>query len=162
MSDNVNRRLLTAQWVLERNLGWISAAEVKVGVVITFDVAMLGGLAVAYSGATTKPAWAYLCGSVAVVALFVALGCAAAVVLPRLSGPQTSLVYFGRIAGTRCADYVETFCNATDEALLVDWVEQIHRNAEIANMKHGWVRRAVLWSFLAAVPWAASIGLLVK
>ena len=162
MNDNVNKRMLTAQWVFERNLAWIAAAEVKVGVVIALDVAMLGGLAVAYRSATMRTTWAYFCVTVAVTVLLIALGCAAAVVLPRLAGPRNSLLYFGRIAGTSCADYVEAFSKATDQALLADWAEQIHRNAQIANMKHGWVRRAVLWSFLAAVPWAASIGLLVK
>lgn len=36
-------RLQTAQWVLERNLAWIAAAEVKVGVIVAIDTAMLGG-----------------------------------------------------------------------------------------------------------------------
>lgn len=45
--------LQTAQWVLERNLGWIAAAETKVGVVVAIDTAMLGGLGAAFSGAET-------------------------------------------------------------------------------------------------------------
>ncbi|WP_233099873.1 hypothetical protein, partial [Acidovorax sp. IB03] len=41
-----NERLQTAQWVLERNLGWIAAAEVKVGVIVAIDTAMLGGVTI--------------------------------------------------------------------------------------------------------------------
>ena len=46
-----NERLQTAQWVLERNLGWIAAAEVKVGAIVAIDTAMLGGLGAAFSTA---------------------------------------------------------------------------------------------------------------
>ena len=45
MADESNKRLLTAQWVMDVNLKWIAAAEVKTGVVVTLSVAMLGGLA---------------------------------------------------------------------------------------------------------------------
>jgi hypothetical protein len=35
-------RLQTALWVMERNLGWIAAAQVKVGVIVAIDTGMLG------------------------------------------------------------------------------------------------------------------------
>ncbi len=38
-------RLTTAQWILERNLAWIEAADAKVAIIVTINVAMLGGLA---------------------------------------------------------------------------------------------------------------------
>ena len=38
-------RLTTAQWILERNLAWIAAADAKVAIIVTINVAMLGGLA---------------------------------------------------------------------------------------------------------------------
>lgn len=41
MTDD--ERLKAAQWVLERNLAWVAAAEVKVGVIVAIDTAMLGG-----------------------------------------------------------------------------------------------------------------------
>jgi len=48
VSDEVER-LRVAQWVLERNLGWIAASEVKAGVVVAIDTAMFGALATAFS-----------------------------------------------------------------------------------------------------------------
>ena len=36
--------LADAKWTLERRLAWIAAAEVKVGVVVSMQVAMLAGL----------------------------------------------------------------------------------------------------------------------
>ena len=40
----VKDRLTTAQWILERNLAWIAAADAKVAISVTINVAMLGGL----------------------------------------------------------------------------------------------------------------------
>ncbi len=42
-------KLAHARWVLERNLHWIAAAEVKVGIVIAIDTGLLGALASALS-----------------------------------------------------------------------------------------------------------------
>ncbi len=55
-------RLLIAQWVLERNLSWIAAAEVKVGVIVAIDTALLGSLGAAFSSSdpVVRTAWAYL------------------------------------------------------------------------------------------------------
>ncbi len=55
-------RLAIAQWVLERHLAWIAAAEVKVGVIVALDTALLGGLAAAFgvSEISARGAWAYL------------------------------------------------------------------------------------------------------
>jgi len=53
--DIEKERIITAQWVLERNLAWIAAAEVKVGVVVAINTAMLGGLGASY-GAVDKAA----------------------------------------------------------------------------------------------------------
>jgi len=157
-------RLITAQWALERNLAWIAAAEVKVGVIVAIDTAMLGGLGVAFSAAdnATRSAWAWLFTIAAVVALGSGLFCAAMAVLPRVTGPKNSLVFFGRVATIDSADYVDQFKMATDAALLEDWTAQIHRNAQIACDKFAWVRKSMLWSFLSVLPWFSAIVVLLK
>ena len=50
----------------------------------------------------------------------------------------------------------------TEKDFLADLATQIHRNAQIANAQHVWVRKSLIWSFLAAILWIAAIGLLVK
>lgn len=162
MSDN--NRLKTAQWILERNLAWISASEVKVGAIVAIITAMLGGLGSAYSGAVTdaRSDWAYVAIVLAVVGLGLSLYCAAMAVLPRLDGPVKSLVFFGRVAKLGQADFSDSLKNVSDDELLADYAAQIHRNAEIACTKFGWVRAAMIWWFLAIVPWTVSIFLLVK
>lgn len=157
-------RLKTAQWVFERNLAWIAAAEVKVGVIVAIDTAMLGGLGAAFSaadgGARTTWAWLFTIG--AVTALGSALFCAAMAVLPRVNGPAKSLLFFGRVGPCADIDYVENFKKATDAEFLEDWTAQIHRNAQIACDKFSWVRTSMWWSFLSVMPWFVAIVTLLN
>ena len=159
---DVKSRLATAQWVLERTLGWISAAEIKVGVIVTIDVGMLGGLAAAFAATPKKTPWVYVLAISAAALAVVALGCAAYAVKPRLDGPKKSLLFFGRITDLPRADFVDRFKTESDEELLDDWTEQIHRNAEIAKEKHAWVTKAMAWSFLSAIPWVLAVAILAN
>lgn len=157
-------RLQTAQWVLERNLAWIAAAEVKVGVIVAIDTAMLGGLGATFSSADggARTAWAWLFAIGAAILLGSALFCAAMAVLPRVSGPTKSLLFFGRVGPCADVDYVESFKKATDAEFLEDWTAQIHRNAQIACDKFSWVRKSMWFSFLSVMPWSAAIVTLLN
>lgn len=162
--DTEKERLETAQWVLERNLTWIAAAEVKVGVVVAIDTAMLGALGAAYSTAAAAActSWANVCTYGAAAAAICGLFCAAMAVLPRVNGPEKSLVFFGKVAKLTEADYVDQFKKATDAALIDDWAAQIHRNAQIACEKYSWVRASMCWSLGSVLPWLAAIIILLK
>ena len=161
MADD-KARLELAKWVLERHLGWVAAAEVKVGVVVALDTAMLAALAAAFgaSQAADRTAWTYLATLVAAGAGSLGIFCSAMSVMPRVQGPE-SLLFFGKVACHKRPDYVAAFRSATDAQLLDDCLEQVHRNAEIAVAKFGWVRKAMGWSFFFVVPWIAALGLLV-
>lgn len=165
MSTNMER-LQTAQWVLERNLGWIAAAEAKVGVIVAIDTAMLGGLGAAFTGAEVavrNQQWASLFMLAAAILLGAGLSCAAMAVLPQVTGPVKSLLFFGRIGQCTNVDYSNNFKSASVDELLEDWTAQIHRNAQIACDKFKWVRLGMMWSFLGILPWfAAILGLIQK
>lgn len=140
-------RLVTAQWMLERQLQWIGAADVKVGVVIAVDTAMLGGLAAAFASIQDHTIWANLFCVVTLFIHSVGLLCSAFAVFPRLNGPPDSLLFFGKVAVYSPVEYTNKIVQVTDEVLLLDWTTQIHRNAMIAKLKHGWVKTAMVWSF---------------
>lgn len=154
-------RIDDAKWVLERQLAWITATEVKVGVVVTIQVAMLGGLGAALSAASKKSSWAFgsaiACTLIAAIAIF----CAAMAAYPRVRGPAKSMLFFGKVAKMGAADYSHLFAAMTDAQFLDDLTEQIHRNAEIACEKHGWVGKAMMFSFLSAIPWLIAVAQLV-
>jgi len=163
MTDD-KQRIDHAKWLLERTLNWIATADVKVGVVMALDTAMFAGLATAYgaSDSSTRTAWAFFAIVVACGSLIAGVFCAAMATLPRIAGPVASNIYFGRIAEKPIEEYNEAFCSLDEAAFLADLTTQIHRNAEIATAKHAWVRKCLVWSYVAALPWAASILLLIR
>ncbi|MFM0467715.1 DUF5706 domain-containing protein [Paraburkholderia strydomiana] len=155
-------RLATAQWIFERTLTWIAAAEVKVGVIVTIDIALLGGLAAAFGSATTKSLTGEIFALIAGTISVAGIACAAAAIIPRLGGPSTSLLFFGRIATLSESEFHAKLVTATDAQLLKDWTSQIHRNSVIAATKHLWVKRAMWCSFVSALPWLVAVGFFVK
>lgn len=160
--NNDQERLSLAQWILERNLHWVSAAEVKTGVIVALNTAMLGGLAAAFSAADDRSSWENLFSIASAICLLISLFCAAMSVLPRTDGPPSSYVFFGKIAKNSRADYVDLFKRADHSVLLDDCLEQIHRNAEIACDKFRWVRNAMAWSFAAVLPWIGALACVVR
>lgn len=161
---NSSERMQLSQWILERNLHWIAAADVKIGVVVALDTAMLGTLAAAFSAlpAAQRTTWAYLFSVLAACFLVAALICARMSVLPRTEGPKSSFIFFGRIAEHNAPDYAEAFKKASEDDLLNDCLAQVHRNAQIACDKHAWVRAGMMWSFGAVAPWALALGALIR
>jgi len=155
-------RLQTTQWVIERQLGWLAAADTKVAVVIAIDTAMVAALAAAYTSAKVIVPWAAAMSVGAAFLVVIAMACAAISLLPRTSGPQCSLLFFGTIAQSPAADYVDAITTSTNDQLQADFAMQAHRNAEIAATKHGWVRRSIAWSSLAGIPWVFAVGFLVR
>jgi hypothetical protein len=133
-------------------------------VVVAIDTAMLGGLGATFSVSelAQRTAWAYLLSVAAAGLIASGIFCAAMSVLPRMTGPDRSLVFFGRVGALSSVDYINQFKQATDAQLLEDWSAQIHRNAQIACDKFSWVRLSLWWSFLAVLPWFAAIIFLLR
>jgi hypothetical protein len=159
-----DERLAHARWVLERNLHWIAASEVKIAVVIAIDTGMLGALAAALNGARAAghEQMSHISTFLATCLIFISVYCAAMCVLPRTKGPDKSFIFFGRIATETAAQFKNDFERADNVTLLADCISQIHRNAEIALEKFRWVRRSMIWSFASVFPWALAIATLVK
>lgn len=162
ISPATKEKLAAAQWIFERQLGWIAAADVKVGVVVTIDLALMGGLAAAFTSAQCKPLAGEVFAAMAGIGLAVAVVCAAAATFPRLNGPKQSLLFFGRIAGKEEGEYLDDFMAASPVDLIKDWSRQIHVNARIAHNKHSWVRRAIIWSFGSSPFWLIALCYFVK
>ena len=139
MTDE-HERFRVAQWILERQIGWIATADVKIGAIVAIQTAMAGVLAAAFSAATHRSEWAIICTVTAFVCTISAFICSALGLLPRTVGPDRSLIFFGKICDLRRSDYTAALRAATDTQMLDDCADQIHRNAEVACKKHGWVK----------------------
>lgn len=154
-------KIANAQWILEKNLSWIASADVKAGVIITLNIAMLGGLAATYSNSPLKICWAQLFTILAAALEVLSTAFTAAAIFPRLKGPKKSLIFFGKITDLTFTDFDNQLKNSSDEIFLNDLSEQIYRNAEIANEKHLWVKKATITSFISSIAWVLAIIILV-
>lgn len=163
MTDNKDR-IDAAKWIFERTLGWIAAADVKVGAAIAIDTALLGGLAAAFAGSDycLRTIWVYLLVCAGTGGMIVALVCAGVALFPRMDGPKTSMIFFGKVIEMDEATYVERFMKLSTHDLLIDLTAQIHRNSQIACDKHRWVKWSLRWSFWSAGLIVVAIALLVK
>ena len=156
-------RLTTAQWILERNLAWITAADAKVAIIVTINVAMLGGLACTFGWSDAhRTSWAYVACVAAVILSGSGVFCAAMAMFPRTDGPKQSLLFSVPVAGMNLPDYQAALKDRSVEQLLDDWAGQVHRNAEIAKRKFEWVRVAMIWSFLGVPAWIVAIGVMLS
>lgn len=155
-------RLKYAQWVMERNLQWIAASDVKTAVIVTVSTGMLGALAATFS-ATPVSCHGFLANLSTIVAagcLAFAIFCAAMTVFPRISGPSTSNIFAVAIAKQSLLEYSDKFKKASDEELLADCLAQIHRNADIATQKFSWVRAGITSGLFGIFPWVLALAAL--
>jgi hypothetical protein len=162
-SNATTERFAYAQWVFERHLHWIGAVETKTAAIVSIDVAMMATLGVAFCELAPgdRPAWAILISLVAGVALALSIGQAAAAVWPQTKGPDTSLIFFGKVAKLSAETYKAQFVNASDTELLEDCVAQIHCNAKIACAKYGRVAASLKLAFISIPFWLMAIWMLV-
>jgi len=153
-------RVEIAKWALERQLGWIAAADAKAGYIVAMDTAMLAALGALLTTVKMLAPWSIGFVVSGGTLLSIAIGCAGAVFFPRTFGPLRSLIFFGPIAKMDAVEYEEALRKYTSSDWLNDLSLQIQRNAEVAAEKHRWVRIAIMWSVLGAPLWFVAVILL--
>lgn len=159
---NTKESIIAAQWILERNLGWIAAADIKAGVIIGVNIALGGGLAAAYSEAESRPWFVIILAVLAAVLGMLSVFFSAMAVLPHTKAPMHSLIFFGCIAELDRSEYRQKFEAASENDLLFDLTSQIHRNAEIAYEKYRCIHRAMRLAVCFSLVWVVALTFLVK
>lgn len=156
----LEERISNAKWILERNLSWIVSADAKIAAITTINLAMLTVLATMYFSVGSKSTWVIIMSIAAFLLIFSSLIFVWFVVVPRISGPEASNIFFGKIANVSTDEFCEKFLKLTSENFLADLMEQIHINSRIANKKHEFVRRAYFSTMLSLLPWLSSVVML--
>lgn len=161
---NNSERLEAVKWILERNLAWIAASEVKVGIIVTTNTAMLAvlGSVLGSLPPSNRTAWACFFSVLAFILCGLAILFAARSIFPKVNGPENSNIFFVRIAKMSESDYVEQLSNLTIDKFIYDCGSQIHRNAEIACEKYKDVTTSMGLSFFAITPWILAVSLLMR
>ena len=145
------------QYILDKQLGWISAADSRLALVLPLSTAMLGALAV-YA---TKPgAWTLMAGIPAAFAIFFLcmsiIFCAFAS-FPRTHGTKGSVVFFGGIVSRDLSQFRTAIKAIQKNDIQDDLMEQCHINAQIASTKFTWVKRGMASMLAAMLPWAFAV-----
>ncbi|MGB3835900.1 Pycsar system effector family protein [Castellaniella sp.] len=145
------------QYILDKQLGWISAADSRLSLVLPLSTAMLGALAV-YA---TKPSvWTLMAGIPAAFAIFflcISIIFCACAAFPRIGGTKGSLLFFGGIVSRDISRFRASVKAAQKDDFHDDLIEQCHINAQIASTKFTWVKRAMASMLVAMLPWALAV-----
>jgi Pycsar effector protein len=145
------------EYILDKQLNWIAAADSRLSLVLPLSTAMLGALAVYAPKPST---WILAAGIPAAFALFFLtlsiIFCAVAS-FPRTSGTKGSLIFFEGINSRDLTQFKATIMSAKEIDFQDDLLQQCHINAQIASAKFTWVKRGMCSLLIAMLPWAFAI-----
>lgn len=159
---NEDQVIKTLEASLSRLLSWVAAAEARISLVLGLDTAMLGALAVFAPKPQLWTIAASSFGAIAVTALALSLGSLALATFPRTDGPKKSLIFFTGIANRDSDQFHQEMKSLSVSQYIEDLSRQCHRNAEIAECKFSWVKRAQIALFFAIIPWSIALFLLYQ
>ncbi len=146
------------RWVLERQLHWISAADVKAGGMIGAYMA-LAAIAATLLDSANPPAIAKLLFVVAGFTMIPALACAVAVFFPRVDATRSSCIYFGEIAQQDLAKFLAR--RQSKGEVIDDLLAQIFINAKIATCKHKFAKNSILIGAASLAVWIGAVATLM-
>lgn len=145
------------QYILDKQLGWITSADSRLSLVLPLSTAMLGALAIY---ATNPSAWTLMAGIPAAFAIFFLslsiIFCACAS-FPRTTGTKGSLMFFEGIVSRDLSQYRAAVKSTERDKFQDDLIQQCHINAQIASKKFTWVKRGMGSMLTAMLPWAFAI-----
>lgn len=145
------------QYVLDKQLAWISAADARLRFLVPVSTAMLGVLVAYVPEKVDWCSWSGLFAGCAVFLLLASIFFAACATFPRTSGSHGSTIYFGCIVHKGSIGYKKAVTSMQLESYIDDLAEQCYVNATIANKKFKWIRFGMWSLFAAMVPWVSSI-----
>lgn len=161
-TSDLLKRLAIQEQVHGYQLDWIKAVDVKTSILIGIDLAMLGVLA-AVAPATKDLTFGKL-GILVLSSVPLAMSLVACLLatMPRLDGPEGSMIFFGGICKRTRDAHRAAARERADEERWQDVCDQTHQNAVIADWKYAKVRMGFYWLFASAPFWLISIYVLYR
>lgn len=145
------------RWVLERQLHWIGAADVKAGGMIGVYMA-LAAIAATLLDSASPPASAKFLFLLAAMTLLPALACAVAVFFPRDASQRRSSIFFGEIAALEMDRFMDAARRQNADLVVEDLLGQIHINAKIALSKHSFAKISIIFGAASLAIWIAAVA----
>lgn len=144
------------QWLLERQLNWISSGDVKIGAIVTLNLALLAGLAKYFSDGPVLLDILYVITTISILVGLVFCKCG---FRPRLGAPNQSNIFFGTIANNDLTRFSNEINTLEKEDFNKDLAEQIYRNAEIAKAKYANLSKATITLLITSILWTLTLGI---
>ncbi|WP_188754025.1 Pycsar system effector family protein [Parapedobacter defluvii] len=157
--DNIKETIARAEINLQRKLEWTSRYDTRIIFVAGIAIAMLGILANASGIMANWTCFAYISFGLTLLLLLLCLGCVYLAQSPKVLAPNQSLLFFGTISKLDYSDFSDKFKNTTNEKYLEDLLHQIHINSVILCGKFAYLKYAIFFIGLSAIPWGISIYL---
>ncbi|WP_171956257.1 Pycsar system effector family protein [Stenotrophomonas maltophilia] len=145
------------RWVLERQLHWIGAADVKAGGMIGAYMA-LAAIAATLLDSASPPATAKLLFIFAAIAMVPALVCAVLVFFPRDASKRRSSIFFREIADLEIDRFMDAARRQTTSQVIDDLLGQIHINAGIASTKHDFAKHSIVFGAASLALWVLAVA----
>ena len=147
--------------ILGKQISWIQSADAKAAIVLPISIAMTGTIA----ALAPKSMCSWEVTSILSVTFTLSLLVFSIIFLgfstfPRTSGPKGSLIYFGGIADNSLEEYKVKTLKLTSSAYTEDLINQTHRNAQIASIKHTAIKRSISCLYAVIIPWAFTVYVL--
>lgn len=168
MEDKDSNKLEHLRWILDKQIGWIVAAETKATTFIAFNFAIFTALGTLFELKTITKTdfnihnYGLIMAIVTVVFGIIALYFLLHVFSPRLKGFSStthSFVFFNLIAA-RTEDYYKKEAPKQDyDSLAEDTSIQIFANAKIAQVKHVLIKNGIRFTYLTLISALVAISL---
>lgn len=145
------------QWLLERQLNWISNGDVKIGAIVTLNLALLAGLAKYFSN--DGPVLLDLLYVGTAISIITGLVLCKMGFKPRFDAPNQSNIFFGTIIKKDLSRFSTEINQLTQDDFNSDLAEQIHRNAQIACIKYTYLSKATSTLLITSFLWTITLGI---
>lgn len=147
---------------LARQLSWIQAADTRIALLLPLTTAMVGVLAALLPPTAKWTISLSLPTSFAVFFLVLCVIFTACASFPRTNGPKGSGLFFSGIISRSDSQFSKYVIDLEEQDYLSDLASQCYINAQIAERKFTWVKRAMSCLFLSSLPWVLAIYFLYQ
>ncbi len=159
---NIKEEIEIKNKLLVMQITWIETADKKVAPLFAINTAMLSLLIALAKGI---PVWAEaiiaaILSVIVAILLLLSIFFLALAVFPRLEGPKESNIFFGGIAKQAKDNYISKMLSIDAAEYQNDILNQVYRNAEIANSKYKYIKWAFIYTFVSTPPWLVAIYVL--
>ena len=154
---NEDENIIKNQWVLERQLNWITNGDVKIGAIVTLNFALLAILGNNFSSDghfLLDILYVLTSISILIGLIYCKLG-----FRPHFGAPNKSNIFFGTIASNDLTRFSNEINNLEKEDFNQDLGEQIYRNAQIAQAKYSNLSKATITLLITSILWTTTLGI---